>query len=290
MLCLQLPIPPLPQFMTVGHSVWQPGECHFRRNFQVYDILMVAKGTLYMMEDGVQYAIGPDQVLVLESGRTHEGYRPCEEETDIYWIHFIHSGTGQTMMDREIPWTTVVESGTDQDTSPSEQYMYMPKFGSLALAPLLPLLHEMLHIHRHFSVDGALRLQSLLAQVLVRMQAETMAARQSLRSYEICKQVQHYLRHHMKAPFSSEEMKMAVPYHTDYLARCLKKHTGMSPLQYLHAERMQAARRLLAESDEPIQQIAEAVGIPDYNYFIRAFRSHVGVPPGAYRRQRQGFV
>ncbi|MBW7457244.1 AraC family transcriptional regulator, partial [Paenibacillus sepulcri] len=36
--------------------------------------------------------------------------------------------------------------------------------------------------------------------------------------------------------------------------------------------------------------IAGKVGIPDYNYFIRVFRKQTGQAPGAYRRERQGFV
>lgn len=44
MLCLEFPIPPLPQFVTVGHAVWSPGDRHFARTFNVYDLLLVKRG------------------------------------------------------------------------------------------------------------------------------------------------------------------------------------------------------------------------------------------------------
>lgn len=77
MLCLEFAIPPLPQFVTVGHAVWSPGDRHFARTFGVYDLLLVKRGTLYMTEQDKEYAVGPGKLLVLEAGLPHAGHRPC---------------------------------------------------------------------------------------------------------------------------------------------------------------------------------------------------------------------
>jgi AraC-like DNA-binding protein len=46
---------------------------------------------------------------------------------------------------------------------------------------------------------------------------------------------------------------------------------------------MTEARRLLLETDRPVNQIAEAVGYCDSGYFIRLFRRLNGTTPQAWR-------
>lgn len=87
-----------------------------------------------------------------------------------------------------------------------------------------------------------------------------------------------------------ESMADALHFNADYAARCLRRHTGMSPLQYHHSVRLEEAKRLLLGSGMPVQEVAEHVGFADVNYFIRMFRRIAGVTPGAYRQSAVGFV
>jgi quercetin dioxygenase-like cupin family protein len=102
MLALQLPIPPLPQFITIGHSIWRSGDIHFRRNFQVFDVLFIHKGTLFMTENDIPYEIKAGNILVLEAGKTHWGHQHCVEDTEIYWLHFIHQLPTLTIDSKQI--------------------------------------------------------------------------------------------------------------------------------------------------------------------------------------------
>ncbi len=85
---LQLRIPPLPQFITVGHAIWRPGDQHIGRQFSVFDVLLVLKGRLYITEGDKSYTLEKGHLFVLEPDRYHYGHRPCEENTEIYWVHF----------------------------------------------------------------------------------------------------------------------------------------------------------------------------------------------------------
>ena len=60
---------------------------------------------------------------------------------------------------------------------------------------------------------------------------------------------------------------------------------GMTVSRLIASRRVAVARRMLEHSDESIQQIAEAVGIPDDNYFSKVFKSIEGITPSAYRKQ-----
>ncbi len=54
--------------------------------------------------------------------------------------------------------------------------------------------------------------------------------------------------------------------------------------EYIADTRIEEAKRLLTLTDQPINQVCTAVGIKDYNYFIKLFKSYEGIPPLKYRK------
>ncbi|CAG7631732.1 AraC family transcriptional regulator [Paenibacillus allorhizosphaerae] len=288
--CLQLLIPPLPQFLTAGHSVWRPGMRHFPRTFDVYDLLIVCSGTLYMSEEDQEYEISGSGMLLLEPGRAHIGYRPCTEPTEIYWLHFSHSPAVQRLPEKSVAWSAVVRQGTDSDQSPVDQYLYLPKHGPVELNPLLPMLEEMLRLRSSLTMEHAIDLQVLLGKLLTQLQSGLRGNRRGSRSLAVADQVKRYLESRLAEPYRAERMAEALHFDVDYAARCLRKHTGLSPLQYHHVIRMEEAKRLLRQTGLPVQAVAAQVGYADYNYFIRLFRKTVGASPGVYRHAASGYV
>jgi transcriptional regulator GlxA family with amidase domain len=61
--------------------------------------------------------------------------------------------------------------------------------------------------------------------------------------------------------------------------------TGFSPITYVQRLRMEAARRRLERSDDPIDEIGWAIGYEDPAFFRRLFKRLMGVTPGIYRRK-----
>jgi transcriptional regulator GlxA family with amidase domain len=59
--------------------------------------------------------------------------------------------------------------------------------------------------------------------------------------------------------------------------------TGMSPLDYVHALRLEEAKQILETEDLSIEAIAEQVGYEDTSFFGRLFRRKVGLTPAQYR-------
>ncbi|MGN0774081.1 MAG: helix-turn-helix transcriptional regulator [Candidatus Ventricola sp.] len=68
-----------------------------------------------------------------------------------------------------------------------------------------------------------------------------------------------------------------------HLCRLFRREMGMSIIAYVKRMRMQRAAQLLRESEEPVSVIAARVGVPDPNYFCRAFKSVTGLTPSEYR-------
>lgn len=70
------------------------------------------------------------------------------------------------------------------------------------------------------------------------------------------------------------------------LLRAFRDAYGMPPHTWLTDARVRAARRLL-DAGEPPADVAVAVGFTDQPHLNRHFTRIVGVPPGAYQRERK---
>lgn len=70
---------------------------------------------------------------------------------------------------------------------------------------------------------------------------------------------------------------------TSFVAR-FSACMSMTPLKYVTFWRMQIARQLLVQTDNPILDIAESVGYQSEAAFGRVFKKHHHVAPATYRR------
>ena len=291
MICLEFVIPPLPQFVMAGYAVWKPGDQHFARSFGVYDLLFVTKGTLYMTEEETEYEISAGKLLVLEAGLSHFGHRPCTEDTEIYWVHFIHGHPAAQLRQEDIAWSTLLSKGTVKDIEPSsQQRMYLPKFASVDVQGLEPILRELNDTHNGLNTENALRLHLLLTELFAALQTECARISEPEPSERLARAATAYLNEHWRQPFQLAALEERLHFQASYITRCMKRHIGMTPLQYVLYLRLEEAKKLLGGTVLSISEIAEQVGIRDPNYMSRLFTAKLGMTPGAYRlmlRQRK---
>lgn len=66
--------------------------------------------------------------------------------------------------------------------------------------------------------------------------------------------------------------------------RSFRETTGMSPYQWLLAERLEQCRLLLRLTDLPLVDIALSCGFSDQSHFTRMFKRAQGLSPGRWRR------
>lgn len=73
-------------------------------------------------------------------------------------------------------------------------------------------------------------------------------------------------------------------YSPKYLGRIFKNYTDQFFTQYLSDLRMEKARELIVNSDKPISEICESVGITTLQSFYRLFKKQYGYTPAAMRK------
>lgn len=69
----------------------------------------------------------------------------------------------------------------------------------------------------------------------------------------------------------------------NYVSTLLKRHTGMTYMQLVQAQRLGRAASLLRGSSLPVEEISRQVGYENVSFFYKKFQKQFGCLPGAYR-------
>ncbi|MEH2304005.1 response regulator [Nostoc sp.] len=85
------------------------------------------------------------------------------------------------------------------------------------------------------------------------------------------------------------DVALAVGYSPAYLTNRVAKQTGETVNAWIVKRRMAAARPLLRDTNQTIDQIAIALGYQNTCHFSRQFRQHHGLSPKTWRKQQQLF-
>jgi AraC-like DNA-binding protein len=106
--------------------------------------------------------------------------------------------------------------------------------------------------------------------------------------YESVERVIAAMRGQLDQPMTLRELArigFASPYHFN---RTFRQVTGVPPLQFLYALRLDAAKRMLSETQKKVIDICYEVGYSSVGTFTRRFADVLGVSPVRYRKLTGG--
>lgn len=97
----------------------------------------------------------------------------------------------------------------------------------------------------------------------------------------------HYIRHFACQGITAEDVAKHVGVSRHVLERKFRHLLGRSAHAEIRQIQIARIKQLLVETDMPLKNIADLVGIPHTEYVNVMFSRHVGVTPGTYRREHQ---
>jgi len=99
-------------------------------------------------------------------------------------------------------------------------------------------------------------------------------------SSEIMRRVKHYLDQNYGEQVSLKDAAAFAGLSPSYLSRQFHREYGIGFSAYLTSRRLEAARRLLRDTNLQVEEVAFRCGFSSGNYFIKVFRRHCGATPG----------
>ncbi|AWF81298.1 AraC family transcriptional regulator [Microbulbifer sp. A4B17] len=95
--------------------------------------------------------------------------------------------------------------------------------------------------------------------------------------------IQNWLEEHYCSTIMIDQIGEQFGFSNRTMLRRFKQATGATPSQYLQEIRLDAATKLLVQSNKSIQEITHAIGYEDISSFTRLFKRKSGLSPSHYR-------
>jgi AraC-like DNA-binding protein len=146
------------------------------------------------------------------------------------------------------------------------------------------------HPYKDYFVDNMLR--ELIVRVLQTNQRkiyndDTLKLKESSRlSYVV-----RYIRNHLHEPLDVESLSKVACMSPSHFHRIFKNELGVSPVEFINAERIKLAVSLLQDPNRSIKEVYMCCGFESRSYFNRVFKSKKQLTPKAYQQllQREMF-
>ena len=142
---------------------------------------------------------------------------------------------------------------------------------------LLDAVHA-LPTHPTSTINSSIRLLEAIAAFLQISKVTGWSDR------DIAHQIDKFISNNLSGDLSSSVLCRHFLISRTKLYQLSKDNFGMSITQYITKKRVRKAKELLTETDIAITEVADRVGISDYNYFCKLFKKMTGSTPGKFRR------
>lgn len=233
-----------------SEGVW----CHPRRIIDSYEIIFMHDGVAYICEDGIEYTLVKNDILLLEPGKEHFGFRQSEEYVSFAWLHY----------------------RTDCDKYKS----FAKHIGISNSGAIKTLFSQCLHISNTPLYDSvctdlytALYIEELLYGIKTSSEPQNhLAAR-----------VKEYIRLNIEKDLSVAQTAAYFGYHENYLSKIFKNTYGVQLKKYISKQKTEYACTLLNTTVYTINRISQILSFRSENHFIKFFKYHMGLTPSEYR-------
>ena len=108
--------------------------------------------------------------------------------------------------------------------------------------------------------------------------------RSPLRPWQM-KRVTSFIDDHLGETIVVRDLAEVANLGISHFARCFRASFGISPHAYVLRKRMERARQLLVETQQPLLDIALECGLADQSHLNRLFRRYAGAAPGQWRKR-----
>lgn len=289
---LEYVCPALPFFVVAGKTLFRAGDVHERRVLKnVYDIILVTKGRLYMQDGGDQYSLGSNEYVILAPDRLHYGFRPCDEDTTIYWLHFESPNNVERIAQPKI---TVRKKANRKKYYRKDQFsLYLPIHNRLSDGDRETIIKNWVNL-MDVDVNHKLRekkfsrpqVDHLVEQQLFLNIISVLYVQSSINPQEnLALQVYDYIESHYDQPFALDKIATHFSYSKPYIIQAVKKAYGHTPQQIHRQIRLENAERMLVESPYGIEEISDRLGYSSASYFIKQFKASYALTPFEYRQK-----
>ncbi|WP_223110563.1 helix-turn-helix transcriptional regulator [Paenibacillus sinensis] len=274
---------------------------HFPRKPSEYMLFMINEGVLYIQENEVRYELHHGDMLLLEPGHFHIGYKKAF--VDFYFIHMPPDTLTPSMIDSQEGLTAQLHRKKHQyyRGNPFDYDLYdsckslIPKTMKVpetAFKHIRGLMEEAMQALAAGDEDYKLICSRNMLDILIRLAksfalsvlSEAPASSELSRKGKQVEEILSLLHERYSYKWTGDEIESRLHSNFDYLNRIFKEQTGLTIFEYLTIFRINRAKEFLTNGSLRIHEIAALTGFANEYHFNRVFARLTGIPPGKYRK------
>ena len=290
-----------PKSSFMNRNIFPENWMHFPRIPNEYLLFMINDGALYISEDAAKYELHAGDMLLLEPGHYHVGYK--NSFVDYYFIHM----PSDTFQPIGLESRNELMNYFQQN---KHNYYKSNPFGYELYDSLKPLIPKNMHIENTVFSEIRSKMEEVTFSLASRDEYYKLICSKTILDILIClskcyldhitssvlntefsvnkdNRVEHvlsFLQSLYQTRITGKDIEEQLHMNFDYLNRLFKTQIGMTIFEYLRILRINKAKEFLANSNMKIFEIAALTGFPNEYHFNRVFTNIVGISPGKYRR------
>ena len=259
-------------FYTVpraGHLVGGADHHVQRDHFPGHELILCLKGAGWVRIGGRRHEVRPGELVWINCHHPHEHGASARDPWEVYWVRVEGPKLARLAEVLGIASAPVIV-GCDSE---AVGVIYREIFDLMAAnAP-----------------DSPARIHAAVAQIL----ALACCARQREPEEPAIPAVLQRVVERMKLFYFErhrvDDLAALAGMSPTHFARVFKATFGTSPIDWLRRERISQAKRRLADTTDPVKEVAMQVGYADRFFFSKDFKQITGLTPLEFRR-REGFA
>lgn len=233
-----------------------------RKTFYNYLAFYIRQGTFYLIQNGQKYTFHCGEGALISLFKPHLYYSDSNDTAHVLWFHFRGAGSAPLM-----EW-----------------------LGNIGLLPYCyhdikkeACFLELFQLTKEQAGDTVIA-SHLYRTIMEIISDHCFQAKEDESIPANLPSAVHFMKKNICINLSLQEISSEANMGKYHFSHMFKKYYGISPIQYFNSQKMEVACRLLTETNDNIEEIAEQIGYENVSYFRKVFKNYFGISPSVYRR------
>ncbi|HOP74967.1 MAG TPA: AraC family transcriptional regulator [Bacillota bacterium] len=250
--------------------------CHFHSRYEIY--YLVSGERFYFIHDRT-YLIQKGDLVLISPYVIHKTMDTGKPHHERYLIEFDQRFVSNSIHENLQSIEVLFKNRHVIRLSPKDRHIFERIF------------ETMLDEVQNQRLDYEIQLQSLLQQLLIyaarNLDLASNGHQYISQTHAKVSEIVKFINTHYAEDLTLVSVAEQFEISHFYLSRLFKAVTGFAFIEYLNSIRIKEAQRLLRETNDKVQAIANAVGFVNQSHFGRIFKEITGTSPLQYRKELQ---
>lgn len=246
---------------------------HITRSLSDFELIVMTQGELHIAADDKKYTVKEGEYILMHPPCRQYGHKPSK--CTFYWTHFAYNN-----------WQNNPKIHDKETLEHTDCTIFLPALAEIPrIDRLIVLLKQLQDCDRKYHNRNLnnYSLTTILCELYSQLYLSAGGTAVKGEQMQLYTDIVDYISWRIHENIKVSEIAAYFEYNEKYLTTFFKKVSGTPLKTYILNRKMELAKALLTDSNQPIAQIGYDLGFTDNHNFSSAFKKITGQSPSKYR-------